>query len=690
MTTQKPMANRIFKKQFMAKITIDGKEVEVESGIPLIQACEIAGVEIPRFCYHDRLKIAGNCRMCLVEVEKSPKPVASCAMPVAEGMIVHTNTPNVKKAREGVMEFLLINHPLDCPICDQGGECDLQDQAYKYGKGANRYHENKRTVKEKYMGPLVQTHMTRCIHCTRCIRFMNDIAGVEEMGALNRGEHMEITSYLEKGLSSELSGNIIDVCPVGALNSKPYAYTARKWELKHTNSIDVFDAMGSNIRVDTRGLEVMRILPVLNEEINEEWISDRIRFSYDGLKVGRIDKPYVKIGNKLTPSSFEEAYKAINTKFEESKQPKIGAISGIMTDLETMFATKTLLTKLGSNNFDYNQFDYKLDLSSRSNYLFNSKFAGLEDSDLILLVGANISKNATALGARIAKLSRFGSQKLFRIGEKVREAFQVNDLGDDVKIISSIAKGSHEFAKKLQLAVKPALIIGDGVYSRSDSLAILEELESISSKFGIVKEGWNGFNILHNHASTVGALDLGFVATYPEFAAIKMVEKITKGDLDILFLLGADEIKVPADHKGLVVYIGHHGDVNANIADIVLPGSAFTEKDGSFINNEGLIQKAFKAAPAPNKALADYEIIMNLAENLNIDLGFKDVASLRKDMAKHLAKSDSNSKISFKTKLKIEPINLKAVQTSFYLSNSISRASKTMASCAREFEEIAV
>lgn len=668
----------------MAKITIDGKEIEVEDGIPLIQACEIAGIEIPRFCYHDKLRIAGNCRMCLVEVEKAPKPVASCAMPVSNGMVVHTNTPNVKKAREGVMEFLLINHPLDCPICDQGGECDLQDQAFKYGKGNNRFHENKRSVKDKHMGPLIQTHMTRCIHCTRCVRFMSDLAGVPELGATGRGEHMEITSYLEKGLTSELSGNIIDVCPVGALNSKPYAYTARSWELKHTDSIDVFDAMGSNIRIDTRGLEVMRILPRINEDINEEWISDKIRFSYDGLKLQRIDRPFVKSGAKLSPSSWDEAINAIAAKIKSSDKPKIGAIAGTMIDVESMFAMKTLLKKLGSENIDFNQFGYNFDTSSRSNYIFNTKFAGIENADLLLIIGANIRKNAPVLGARINKLSRFGSLKIARIGEEDNQTFQLEELGNDLKILDSIEKGKSEFAKKLKEAKNPVIIVGDAIYSRQDSQAILARISSICEKYNVIRDDWNGFNILHNHASVVGALDIGFYAKSESSRASNMVKSAVKGDLDILFLLGADEIEIPASHNSMIVYIGHHGDSSANIADIVLPSSAFTEKDASYINNEGTLQQAFRAVPAPSKATPEYDIVLKIAESLDLDLGFKDLGSLRKILAKELVKIESKNTISFSSSDKISDSPIEAIKFDFYLSNAISRASKTMASCSKE------
>ncbi|MDX1924022.1 MAG: NADH-quinone oxidoreductase subunit NuoG [Rickettsiaceae bacterium] len=676
----------------MAKITIDGKEIEVENGLTLIQACEIAGIEIPRFCYHDKLKIAGNCRMCVVEVEKSPKPVASCAMPVSEGMIVRTNTPNVKKAREGVMEFLLINHPLDCPICDKGGECDLQDQSYKYGKSTSRYLEHKRGVKDKDMGPLIQTHMTRCIHCTRCVRFMEDVAGTCELGATGRGEHMEITSYLEKSIKSELSGNIIDLCPVGALNSKPYAYTARKWELKSTNSVDVFDAMGSNIKIDSRGFEVMRILPRLNEDINEEWISDRIRFSYDGLKLQRIDKAFTKQKGKLTPSTLEEAIEKLASYISSKTDISIGAISGSMTDLETMYSTKKLLKILGSNNVDFNQFGYNFDSSYRANYLFNTKYSGLEAADLILLVGCNIRKNAPVLGARLSRLEKSGNTKIYSIGLDEQEAFKSKDLGSNLDVITNLESGSGPLYKVIKNASKPVIIIGDGVYSRSDSLAILSILEQVSAKLGVVKDGWNGFNILHNHASTVGALDIGFSKSSRSLDAKTMVKNFYKGELDLLILLGSDEIEIPGNIKGeknlgIIVYIGHHGDINAGKADIVLPGCAFTEKDATYINNEGIIQKTYTAVPGPNKAIADYQIILDLASKLNLDLGFRNLSELRKEISKELEKKHNPDKISFSSKAKISKGDIDLPYVNFYLSNSISRASKTMASCARELIE---
>ncbi len=668
----------------MAKITIDGKAIEVEDGIALIQACEIAGITIPRFCYHDRLKIAGNCRMCLVEVAKSPKPVASCAMPVSDGMEVFTDSAKVQQARQGVMEFLLINHPLDCPICDKGGECDLQDQSYKYGNPTSRYQEIKRGVSDKYMGPLIQTHMTRCIHCTRCIRFMEDVAGTSELGAIGRGENMEVSSYLGRSITSELSGNIIDLCPVGALNSKPYAYTARKWELKSTKSLDVFDAMCSNITLDSRGLEVMRVLPSINEDINEEWISDRIRFSYDGLKNQRIDKSYIRKNGKLIPTSIENALEKIASTLRLVERSKIGAIAGIMTDLETMYITKLLLNRLGSSNVDYNQFGYNIDASSRGNYLFNTRYKGLEESDLLIVIGCNIRKNAPVLGARISKLEKAGNLSIYSIGESIDEAFASKYLGHDAAILNEIEEGIHPLSEVIKTSKKPTIIIGDGVYLRKDGLAICASIERICSKFGVINDIWNGFNILHNHASTVGALDLGFYNAKKSLSASQMVKNVTSGELQLLFLLDADEIAIPETSKGMIVYIGHHGDLNAGKADIIIPAYAFSEKDASYMNNEAIIQKAYASVRGPVDALPDYEIIMRIGNLLNIDFGFKDLAGLRYEMSKFLETRRTEHAIKFSSNAKITHESIKPRYVNFYLSNSISRASKTMASCARE------
>ncbi|MCE3233416.1 MAG: nqo3, partial [Rickettsiaceae bacterium] len=492
----------------MPKLTVNGKEIEFEKGMTVLQACEIAGEEIPRFCYHERLKIAGNCRMCLVQIEGGPpKPAASCAMPAGEGMKVHTNTPMVKKAREGVMEFLLMNHPLDCPICDQGGECDLQDQAMAYGVGKSRYHEEKRAVKDKYMGPLVETHMTRCIHCTRCVRFLEDVSGITELGAVNRGEHMEITTYVEKSLTSELSGNIIDLCPVGALTSKPYAFKARPWELRKVETIDVMDAVGSNIRVDARGREVMRILPRLNEDVNEEWISDKTRFCYDGLKLQRLDKPYVRINGKLTPVSWHEAYKEVAAKLKDAEPSSIAAIAGDQADCESMFALKNLMEKLGSRNIDCRQDGAKTGTDTRASYLFNTSIAGIEKADLCLIVGTNPRWDAPIINARIRKASLNNSLKISYIGEESNDfTYPIQHLGTDVKALEAVLNGKSDFSTRLKDANNPMIIIGSSVLARQDGEHILYVAQQIADKYGFIKEDWNGFNVLQNVASRVGGL----------------------------------------------------------------------------------------------------------------------------------------------------------------------------------------
>ncbi|MEY3197013.1 MAG: hypothetical protein RLZZ59_381, partial [Pseudomonadota bacterium] len=537
----------------MPKVIIDGKEVECENGLTIIQACQMAGTEIPHFCYHERLAIAGNCRMCLVEVEKMPKPVASCAMPISEGMIVHTNTEKVKKAREGVMEFLLINHPLDCPICDQGGECDLQDQAFKYGSGKSRYNEAKRAVVEKDMGPLVKTEMTRCIHCMRCVRFATDIAGVEEIGSIGRGEHMEVTTYLDKTLTSELSANIIDLCPVGALTSKPSAFKARSWELKHTPSVDVMDSLGSNISVDTRGLEVIRILPLENDDINEEWISDKTRFACDGLKNQRLDTPYIKKNGKLVPSTWEEVITKVSKELSKHSPKEIGAISGTLVDVESMFLLKELMNQLGSTNTDFNQFDYKLDYSHRGNYIFNTGISGIDQADVCLLIGANPRKVAPVLNARIGQRVRKGKLKVFYIGSSTNQTYSIKELGSN---LSDIDK------KLLSNATNPIVIIGDGVYARKDGIALLSQIYELCKKYNVIRKDWNGFNILHNHASTVGAIDVGFTPGKGGLSA-KEIAKKSK----VIYLLGADEIEV--SDNAFVIYQGHHGDKGAHRADVI-------------------------------------------------------------------------------------------------------------------------
>lgn len=677
----------------MAKITINGNQVEVEDGITIIQACEDANVEIPRFCYHERLKIAGNCRMCLVEVEKAPKLVASCAMPVSEGMVIHTDSPKVKSGRESVMEFLLINHPLDCPICDQGGECDLQDQAFKYGKGSTRFNENKRSVKDKYMGPLVKTHMTRCIHCTRCVRFMTDIAGVEELGAAHRGEHMEITTYLEKAISSELSGNIIDLCPVGALTSKPYAYKARNWELKKTESIDISDGLGSNIRIDSRGLEVMRILPKNNDEINEEWISDKARFSYDGLKNQRIDKSYIKIDGKFKPVNYEDAIDHIAELMRDISSSEIGIISGDLSDCETIFAAKKFMQKLGSKNYDFNQNNYIFDYSSEGNYLFNTNLYDILESDFIIGIGTDLRKNASVLNAKIGRNVRDGLTKFCRIGNEDDQTYKIQELGNSANILTEILNGNHKICKDLMSASKPAIIIGDGVYRNSEAQKIYSLIGKIIEKYNIIKDDWNGYNLIHSEASNVGAIKLGFSNfEKASLSANQMINNIEQGDLKLLFLMGADNLNISPDHEGMIIYIGHHGDKGANIADIIIPAPTYTEKDGTFVNTEGRVQNSYKAVQALNGVKEDWKILSDIAKKIGINCEIDNIYQIRNEMMKILGAIDKlpSEKVKFseiKDDTQLDKVKIEQKNFNFYFTNSIARASVTMAKCSSELSQ---
>ena len=651
----------------MPKVTVNGTEIEVPAGITVLQACELAGVEIPRFCYHERLEIAGNCRMCLVEMEKAPKPVASCAMPIAEGQVIKTNTPLVKKAREGVMEFLLINHPLDCPICDQAGECDLQDEAMAYGRGNNRYQENKRAVPDKYMGPLVKTEMTRCIHCTRCIRFSEDVAGVPVLGAVNRGEHMEVTTYVEQAINSELSGNLVDLCPVGALTSKPYEFKARSWELKKTESIDVMDAVGSNIRVDTRGREVMRILPRLNEDVNEEWISDKTRHACDGLKTQRLDRPFVKKGGKLAPATWTEAYQAIAKKLQGLEGDKIGAIAGDLADCESQLALLDLMKKLGSPNVDCRQHGEALDTKSRGNYLFNSTIAGIDKADFILLVGSNPRIEAPIINARIRKRSLAHGLKVALIGEKVDLTYNFNYFGQSAGIIEEIQSGKHALCAEIKAAKSPMIIVGEAITNRKDGAALLAQLSEIATSNNM------GWNILHTAAGRVGGLDLGFVPGSKGKDVAGILDAAEAGKIEVVYLLGADEIDTSKLKKAFVIYQGHHGDKGAHAADVVLPGAAYTEKNATYVNTEGRVQQTRLATFPPGEAKEDWKIIAELALTSGHELGYKTIKQVREAMAKvapHFAKVDA-----------IVPAKVE----NFYMTDPISRASKTMAECTSVF-----
>ncbi|MFC7050550.1 NADH-quinone oxidoreductase subunit NuoG [Emcibacter nanhaiensis] len=672
----------------MPTLTIDGIEVEVENGMTILQACEQAGIEIPRFCYHERLSIAGNCRMCLVEMEKAPKPVASCAMPAGEGMVIHTNTPLVKKAREGVMEFLLINHPLDCPICDQGGECDLQDQSMAYGIGHNRFHENKRAVKEKNMGPLVKTVMTRCIHCTRCVRFADEVAGVPALGAVGRGENTEITTYQETAFASELSGNVVDLCPVGALTSKPYAFTARPWELKHTETIDVHDALGSNIRVDARGREVLRVLPRLHDDVNEEWISDKARHAIDGLHVRRLDRPYVKKGGKLVEASWNEAFEAIAARLKGLDGKKIAGLVGDLQDVESMYALKLLLNALGSDTVEGRQAGEKIFARHRVGYLFNSGIAGIDESDACLLIGTNPRTESPVLNARLRRKALERGYRIASVGEDADLTYKVENLGADAAVLKDILDGKNDFAKALEAADKPMLIIGAGALGREDGAAILKLAHDIADKYGLVKDDWNGFNVLHSAAARVGALDLGLVT---EGGVEGIVSGAEKGDIEVVFNLGADEIDSSRLDKAFVIYQGSHGDAGVKSADVILPGVAYTEKPGTYVNTEGRVQLAQRAIFGPGDAREDWTILRALSEVLGQTLPFNNLHELR---SKLVADYPQFAEIDVKPAaewadfgvagdLSAEP--LKSAIDDFYLTNPIARASATMADCSATF-----
>jgi len=684
----------------MPKLIINGKEHEMPNGITLIQACEIAGVEIPRFCYHERLSIAGNCRMCLIEVAGMPKPVASCAMSVNDLRPARDGTPpsivtdseTVKKAREGVLEFLLINHPLDCPICDQGGECDLQDQTMAYGFDASRFQDNKRAVEEKYLGPLIDTYMNRCIHCTRCIRFMTEVAGVEELGAIGRGEDMEITTYLERGMFSNLSGNVVDLCPVGALTSKPYAFVARPWELTKTPSIDVMDAVGSAIRVDARGREVLRILPRENEAINEEWISDKARHVWDGLRTQRIDRPYVRRDGKLEPTSWDEAFRLIAGKLKGLDGKRLGAIAGDLAACEEMFALKLLAERLGSPNIDCRQDGAKLDPTlGRATYVFNSTIEGIDRADAFLLVGTNPRHEAPVLNARILKRIRQSQARppVGLIGEEADLTYAYDYLGAGPETLAKVADGSHSFLKKLEGAGRPILMVGQAALARTDGAAVLALSAKAAMTMGAIKPGWNGFNILHHAAARVGGLDIGFVPHDGGLDVEGMLDAASAGKLDVVYLLGADEIDMERLGNAFVIYQGSHGEQGAHRADVILPGAAYTEKSAIYVNTEGRPQMTARAVFPPGEAREDWKIIRALSGVLGKPLPLDSATELRAKLFEahpHLALLDL-----------VEPADSAAVERlaqkparadkerfghaidDYYLTNPIARASAIMA-----------
>ncbi len=667
----------------MPKLTIDGIEVEVEDGLTVLQACEQIGIEIPRFCYHERLTIAGNCRMCLVEMERAPKPIASCAMPVGEGMVVTTNSPAVKKMRQGVMELLLINHPLDCPICDQGGECDLQDQAVGYGMDRSRYTEDKRSVQDKTFGPLIRAMMTRCIHCTRCIRFSNEIAGVPEMGATGRGEHMEVGTYIEKALTSELSGNMIDLCPVGALTSNPYAFNARPWELKKTESIDVMDAVGSSIRVDAKGPEVMRILPRLNEDVNEEWISDKTRFACDGLKRQRLDTPYVRRDGKLEQASWDEAFEAITGRVKGMDGSKFAAIAGDLACAESMTALKDLTMALGSKNIDCRQDGAKLDSSCRGAYVFNTSIAGIEEADACLIIGANTRKEAPIVNARLRKRYLMGGFSAGMIGENVDLTFKCENLGAGTDTLNEIAEGKHSFSKVLKKARKPMLIVGQGALARADGAAVLALARQIAEDFGMISDDWNGFNVLHTAAARVGGLDLGL--TTGEVGSI--LDGCVSGDIEVVYLLGADEIDTDKLGKAFVIYQGHHGDAGAHRADVILPGAAYTEKNATYVNTEGRVQRTRLAVFPVGEAREDWTILRALSEALGHKLPYDTLLEVRQRMVEINSVFDGDDETTggdwgdFGAKGDLDSSAFASPINNFHMTDPISRASETMAQC---------
>ena len=670
-------------------LTIDGMDVEVEKGLTVLQACEQAGIEIPRFCYHERLSIAGNCRMCLVEMERAPKAIASCAMPAADGMVIHASTPKVQQMRKSVMEFLLINHPLDCPICDQGGECDLQDQALGYGLGLGRYREGKRAVKEQNLGPLIKTIMTRCIHCTRCIRFATEVAGVPEMGATGRGENMEVGTYVEKALTSELSGNMIDLCPVGALTSGPYAFIARSWELKKTETIDVLDALGCNIRVDARGPQVMRVLPLLNEDVNEEWISDKTRFAIDGLSRQRLDQPYVRKDGKLAVATWDEAFSAIAAKLKGGDATHVAALAGDLADCESMMALKELMEEVGSPHMDCRQDGAKLDPSNRSAYLFNTSISGIDEADACLLIGTNPRLEAPVLNARLRKRYMEGAFPIAVIGPEADLTYAYDHLGAGPDILEQLLSGRHRFAKVLKQAERPMLILGQGALARDDGMAVLDLARNLAEKTGMVGEGWNGFNVLHCAAARVGGMDLRFLPGKDGADTGAILDAAGAGRMDVVYLLGADEIDMDRLGSAFVIYQGHHGDAGAHRADVVLPGAAYTEKSATYVNTEGRVQVTRKAVQPPGEAREDWKIIRALSEVLGKTIPFDTVEQVRGRMADtnpNFANTDGLEPAkwgAFGAKGKIAPDSFRSPVTNFFMTDPISRASVTMAECSQ-------
>jgi len=666
----------------MLKLKVNEIDIEVEEGLTVLQACEKAGVEIPRFCYHEKLSIAGNCRMCLVEIEKSPKPVASCAMPATEGMNIKTNTKLVEKARKGVMEFLLANHPLDCPVCDQGGECDLQDQSMFYGVDKSRYKENKRQVSEKNMGPLIKTQMTRCIHCTRCVRFATEVAGITEIGAIGRGEDMEITTYLEQSMQSELSANVVDLCPVGALTSRPYVFEARPWELKKTESIDVMDAIGSNIRVDTYGWMVKRILPRINEDVNEEWISDKTRYACDGLLNQRLDTPYIKYNGKFEKASWKEVFNIIKSKFKNVDKNKICGMSGDLINMETLYIFKEFFNKtLGSYNVESRCEHTYLNPKKRENYLFNSTISGIEEADFILLIGSNPRYEATILNARIRKSYLQNKTKIISLNNVGDLTYPYEFLDGDIENIKKIAEDNHVISKLIKEAKKPLIIFGQSALKIKSAEYIFESIKSFLKKNNKISDDWNSLNTISENASTVGSFDLGLYKT--EDGSNEVLRDLENHKFEIVYLLGLDNLEFKKKNE-FIIYQGSHGDKGAEIADIILPGAAYTEQNGYYTNLEGKLQKAYKASYPPEEAKEDWMIINELAEAMNHRKLFNDKDELDSSLLNQINLYIEKNK-SIKTfdveDLKFDQEILKIDNKDYYYSNAIARASKTMFDC---------
>ena len=663
----------------MLKLKVNDIDVEVEEGLTVLQACEKAGVEIPRFCYHEKLSIAGNCRMCLVEMEKSPKPIASCAMPAAEGMNIKTNTSFVEKARKGVMEFLLANHPLDCPVCDQGGECDLQDQSMFYGVDKSRFKENKRSVSEKNMGPLIKTQMTRCIHCTRCVRFATEVAGVPEIGAIGRGEDMQITTYLEQSVQSELSGNVIDLCPVGALTSKPYVFEARPWELKKTESIDVMDAIGSNIRVDTYGWEVKRVLPLINEDINEEWISDKTRYACDGLSNQRLDTPFIKYNGKFEKASWDEVFKIIKSKMNDTPKDKIVGFVGDLINMETSYIFKEFFDRtLNTNNYDSRYSNLYVDTNERENYLFNSSINGIEDSDLIFLIGTNPRFEATILNARIRKASLNNSTNIISLNDVGDLTYPYETLDGQTKTIFEIFEDNHEVSKKILDSKKPLIILGDSFFKLQSAEFLFNLIKRYLKNNNKINDEWNSLNKLTTDASTVGSLDLKIISDRSN-----IFNDLKSNSFEIVYLLGQDNLEFTKKNE-FIIYQGSHGDKGAEIADIILPGATYTEQNGYYTNLEGKVQKAFKASYPPGDAKEDWQIINELAEIMNNRKLFNDKDELESSMFNFINLQQENKIVKEErilSKENFQSENLKVNYKAYYFSNVIARSSKTMLDC---------